>query len=132
MFYFSLTGISSSCYGPLICFLQVKWPNGKRFEDVFVDTLKKYGYRGSYLSKHWLKQPCFIQSFAPSSLVYISSKTDLPKIFLIGHTAWQTEDTKQVSNPSFSVFFFLFWGWGITCLYLPGYYNSLDDKMHLR
>lgn len=85
-----------------ICFWQVKWPNGKKFEDVFLDTLKKHDYRGSYLSKSWLKQPCFIQSFAPTSLVYIQNKTDLPKIFLIGDTAWRTEDTNQVSNLSFS------------------------------
>jgi glycerophosphoryl diester phosphodiesterase len=76
----------------------VKWSDGKRFEDKFVETLRKYGYKGSYLSKHWLKQPAFIQSFAPTSLVYISNQTDLPKIFLIDDVDISTQDTNQVSN----------------------------------
>jgi len=69
-------------------YLQVKWPGGKRFEDKVVETLKKYGYGGSYLSKKWLKKPLFIQSFAPSSLVYISNLTDDVTVL--------TEDTNQV------------------------------------
>ncbi|PIN00421.1 Glycerophosphoryl diester phosphodiesterase [Handroanthus impetiginosus] len=69
--------------------------SGKRFEDEFVETLKKYGYRGSYLSKQWLKQPAFIQSFAPTSLIHISNQTDLPKIFLIDDTKTPTQDTNQ-------------------------------------
>ncbi|GAB2270130.1 Glycerophosphodiester phosphodiesterase gdpd6 [Dionaea muscipula] len=73
----------------------VKWSNGKRFEDMFVDTLKKYGYKGSYLSKEWMEQPCFIQSFAPTSLVYASNLTDLPMVFLIDDVTVLTEDTKQ-------------------------------------
>ncbi|XP_021734001.1 glycerophosphodiester phosphodiesterase GDPD5-like [Chenopodium quinoa] len=75
--------------------MKVKWPDGKKFEDVFVDTLKKYGYNGSYLSKDWLKQPGFIQSFAPLSIVYISNNTDLPKILLIDNTTSRIEDTNQ-------------------------------------
>lgn len=70
--------------------------DGKKFEDKFVDTLKKYGYKGAYMSKEWLKQPIFIQSFAPTSLVYISNKTDSPKIFLIDDVDILTEDTNQV------------------------------------
>ena len=77
---------------------QVKWSHGKRFEDKFVETLQKYGYKGSYLSKDWLRQPVFIQSFAPTSLVYISNKTDLPKIFLIDDVIVPTQDTNQVCN----------------------------------
>lgn len=50
---------------------QVKWPGGKKFEDKFVETLRKYGYEGSYMSKKWLKQPAFIQSFADISYLYI-------------------------------------------------------------
>lgn len=76
--------------------LQVKWPNGKKFEDVFVETLKKYGYKGSYMSNEWKKQPAFIQSFAPTSLVYVSNLTDLPKIFLIDDITVPTQDTNQV------------------------------------
>ena len=53
---------------------------GKKFEDKFVETLMKYGYKGSYMSKEWLKQPAFVQSFAPTSLTYIANLTDLPKI----------------------------------------------------
>lgn len=61
-----------------------------------METLKKYGYRGSYLSKDWLKQPAFIQSFAPTSLVYISNQTDLPKLLLIDDITVPTQDTNQV------------------------------------
>lgn len=75
---------------------QVKWPGGKRFEDKFVEMLKKYGYKGSYLSKDWLKQPAFIQSFAPTSLIYVSNQTDLPKILLIDDVTVPTQDTNQV------------------------------------
>ncbi|KAL0724138.1 hypothetical protein Bca4012_038737 [Brassica carinata] len=74
---------------------EVKWPGGKRFEDKVVDTLKKYGYGGSYLSKKWSKRPLFIQSFAPSSLVYISDLTDSPKVLLIDDVTVLTEDTNQ-------------------------------------
>lgn len=84
-------------------FQQVKWPDGKRFEDHFVATLKKYGYKGSYMSEDWLKQPVFIQSFAPTSLIYISNQTNLPKIFLIDDVTVPTQDTNQVSP--FSVVF---------------------------
>ncbi|XP_049934864.1 glycerophosphodiester phosphodiesterase GDPD5-like [Nymphaea colorata] len=35
------------------------------------------------MSKDWLSQPIFIQSFAPTSLIYVSNLTDSPKIFLI-------------------------------------------------
>ncbi|XP_057517321.1 glycerophosphodiester phosphodiesterase GDPD6-like isoform X2 [Amaranthus tricolor] len=96
-----VVGIYPEIKDPIFINKHVKWPNGKKFEDVFIDTLNKHGYRGSYLSKDWLKQPCFVQSFAPSSLVYISNKTDLPKILLIGDTAWRTEDTNQVHPYTF-------------------------------
>lgn len=78
--------------------LQVKWPGGKKYEDKFVETLKKYGYRGSYMSKEWLKQPAFIQSFAPTSLIYISNQTNIPKVFLIDDVNIPTQDTNQVSH----------------------------------
>ncbi|GAB2251744.1 hypothetical protein Droror1_Dr00004591 [Drosera rotundifolia] len=73
----------------------VKWPDGKKFEDVFVDILKKYGYKGSYLSKDWMEKPCFVQSFAPTSLIHISKQTDLPLIFLIDDVTTTTPDTNQ-------------------------------------
>ena len=63
-----------------------------------MDTLQKYGFKGSYLSKNWLRQPIFIQSFAPTSLVYIANKTDLPKILLIDDIDIPTQDTNQVCN----------------------------------
>lgn len=84
------------------CTQQVKWPNGKRFEDKFAETLRKYGYKGSYLSKDWLEKPIFIQSFAPTSLVYISNLTDSPKIFLIDDVTIPTQDTNQVC-PEFTL-----------------------------
>ncbi|MCL7033144.1 hypothetical protein MKW94_020002, partial [Papaver nudicaule] len=61
----------------------------------FVQTLQKYGYTGSYLSKKWMKRPVFIQCFAPTSLIYLSNMTDLPKILLIGDTFIPTQDTLQ-------------------------------------
>lgn len=91
---------------------QVKWANGKRFEDIFVETLKKYGYKGSYMTQDWLKQPLFIQSFAPTSLIYISNLTDSPKILLIDDVTIPTQDTNQVFFPYFlerNYVIILFW-----------------------
>ncbi|CAK9147960.1 unnamed protein product [Ilex paraguariensis] len=90
-----IVGIYPEIKNPVFINKHVKWSGGKRFEDKFVDTLMMYGYRGSYMSKEWLKQPVFIQSFAPSSLIYISNQTDLPKIFLIDDVTIYTEDTNQ-------------------------------------
>ncbi|XP_070667712.1 glycerophosphodiester phosphodiesterase GDPD5-like isoform X2 [Malus domestica] len=90
-----VVGIYPEIKNPVLINQHVKWADGKRFEDRFVETLKKYGYKGSYLSKDWLKQPAFIQSFAPTSLVYVSNLTDLPKIFLIDDVTVPTQDTNQ-------------------------------------
>lgn len=90
-----VVGIYPEMKNPVFINQHVKWADGKKFEDKFVDTLKKYGYKGAYMSKEWLKQPIFIQSFAPTSLVYISNKTDSPKIFLIDDVDILTEDTNQ-------------------------------------
>ncbi|OAY47498.1 glycerophosphodiester phosphodiesterase GDPD6 isoform X1 [Manihot esculenta] len=90
-----VVGIYPEMKNPVFINQHVKWPGGKRFEDKFVETLKKYGYKGSYMSKDWLKQPVFIQSFAPTSLVYISNMTDSPKIFLIDDIDIPTQDTNQ-------------------------------------
>ncbi|XP_062027610.1 glycerophosphodiester phosphodiesterase GDPD6 [Rosa rugosa] len=90
-----VVGIYPEIKNPVLINQHVKWSNGKRFEDKFVETLKKYGYKGSYMSKDWLKQPAFIQSFAPTSLVYVSNLTDLPKIFLIDDITIPTQDTNQ-------------------------------------
>lgn len=90
-----IVGIYPEIKNPVLINQHVKWADGKKFEDKFVETLKKYGYKGSYLSKDWLRQPVFIQSFAPTSLVYISNLTDLPKIFLIDDVTIPTQDTNQ-------------------------------------
>ncbi|GAB2209288.1 hypothetical protein Droror1_Dr00026498 [Drosera rotundifolia] len=90
-----VVGIYPEIKNPVHINENVKWPNGKRFEDIFVETLKKYGYKSTYLSKEWLKQPCFVQSFAPTSLIYASNLTDLPKIFLIDDVTVPTQDTNQ-------------------------------------
>ncbi|CAA0840644.1 Glycerophosphodiester phosphodiesterase GDPD5 [Striga hermonthica] len=90
-----VVGIYPEIKNPVFINQHVKWSGGKKFEDKFVQTLKKYGYHGSYLSKQWLKQPAFIQSFAPTSLTYISNMTDLPKIFLIDDITMPTQDTNQ-------------------------------------
>ena len=89
-----------------VIYPQVKWPGGVRFEDKVVETLKKYGYGGSYLSKKWLKRPLFIQSFAPSSLVYISNLIDSPKVLLIDDVTVLTEDTNQVHHLLFLFVYF--------------------------
>lgn len=90
-----VVGIYPEIKNPILMNQHVKWPKGKKFEDVFVEVLQKYGYKGSYLSKEWLKQPCFIQSFAPSTLVHVHNQTDLPKIFLIDDVHVRTQDTNQ-------------------------------------
>ncbi|XP_031404696.1 glycerophosphodiester phosphodiesterase GDPD6-like [Punica granatum] len=90
-----VVGIYPEIKNPVFINEHVKWPKGKRFEDKFVGTLKKYGYKGSYMSKDWLKQPVFIQSFAPTSLIYASNLTDSPKIFLIDDVTIPTQDTNQ-------------------------------------
>ncbi|KAA8541042.1 hypothetical protein F0562_025005 [Nyssa sinensis] len=90
-----VVGIYPEIKNPVFVNQHVKWSGGQRFEDKFVETLKKYGYKGSYKSEGWLKQPAFIQSFAPTSLIYISNLTDLPKVFLIDDVTIFTEDTNQ-------------------------------------
>ncbi|OIV99972.1 hypothetical protein TanjilG_26310 [Lupinus angustifolius] len=90
-----IVGIYPEIKNPVLINQYVKWADGKRFEDKIMETLKKYGYKGSYLSKDWLEQPAFIQSFAPTSLVYISNLTDLPKILLIDDITIPTQDTNQ-------------------------------------
>ncbi|KAB1206795.1 Ninja-family protein AFP2 [Morella rubra] len=90
-----VVGIYPEIKNPTFINQHIKWADGKKFEDKFVATLKKYGYSGKYLSKEWLKQPVFIQSFAPASLVFISNLTDMPKVFLIDDVDILTEDTNQ-------------------------------------
>ncbi|KAL7192259.1 hypothetical protein ACSBR2_024156 [Camellia fascicularis] len=90
-----VVGIYPEIKNPVFINQHVKWPGGKRFEDKFVEMLKKYGYKGSYMSKDWLRQPALIQSFAPTSLIYVSNQTDLPKIFLIDDVTVPTQDTNQ-------------------------------------
>ncbi|KAJ4804497.1 Glycerophosphodiester phosphodiesterase [Rhynchospora pubera] len=88
-------GIYPEIKNPVHVNEHVKWSNGKTFEDIFVETLLKYGYKGTYLSESWLKQPIFIQCFGPASLIYLSNKTDSPKIFLIDDVSVRTQDTNQ-------------------------------------
>ncbi|KAL3529679.1 hypothetical protein ACH5RR_009001 [Cinchona calisaya] len=90
-----VVGIYPEIKNPVFINQHVKWPGGKKFEDKFVDTLKKYGYKGTYMSKQWLKQPAIVQSFAPTSLIYVSNLTDLPKVLLIADATIPTQDTNQ-------------------------------------
>ncbi|KAI4386413.1 hypothetical protein MLD38_004345 [Melastoma candidum] len=90
-----VVGIYPEIKNPVHVNDHVKWADGQKFEDKFVETLQKYGYKGAYMTEDWLKQPAFIQSFAPTSLVYISNTTDLPKVFLIDDVTVITEDTNQ-------------------------------------
>jgi hypothetical protein len=87
--------------------IQVKWPNGKKFEDKFVETLLKYGFKDEYMSEEWLKHPIFIQSFAPTSLIYISNMTKSPKVLLIDDTTVRTQDTNQVLTVIFHLFCYI-------------------------
>jgi hypothetical protein len=87
--------------------IQVKWPNGKKFEDKFVETLLKYGYKDQYMSEEWLYHPVFIQSFAPTSLIYISNMTKSPKVLLIDDTTVRTQDTNQVLTVNFHLFCYI-------------------------
>ncbi|KAF3327491.1 Glycerophosphodiester [Carex littledalei] len=88
-------GIYPEIKNPVFINQHVKWADGKRFEDKFVETLKKYGYKGSYMSQDWLEKPLFIQSFAPTSLIYISNLTNSPKVLLIDDISMPTQDTNQ-------------------------------------
>jgi hypothetical protein len=88
----------------MICGLQVKWPDGKTHEDIFVETLLKFGYGGKYLSKEWKEKPLFIQSFAPTSLIQTSRLTDSPLILLLDDAASVTQDTNQVRRSLWQFF----------------------------
>ncbi|CAN8239751.1 unnamed protein product [Cochlearia groenlandica] len=90
-----VVGIYPEIKNPVLINQYVKWPDCKKFEDKIVETLKRYGYGGTYLSKKWLKKPLFIQSFAPTSLVYISNLIDSPKVLLIDDVIMPTQDTNQ-------------------------------------
>eukprot|EP00249_Psilotum_nudum_P036928 c9063_g1_i1 orf=226-1434(+) len=92
---YRIVGIYPEIKNPVLINQHVTWPNGKRFEDVFVESLLKHGYGGEYLSSRWRKQPIFIQSFAPTSLIHASNLIDSPKIFLIDDTDVMTQDTNQ-------------------------------------
>ncbi|XP_062204836.1 glycerophosphodiester phosphodiesterase GDPD6-like [Phragmites australis] len=88
-------GIYPEIKDPVFINKHVKWADGKKFEDKFVDILLKYGYKGQYMSENWLKQPLFIQSFAPTSLLHVSKLIDSPKVFLIDDFTVRTQDTNQ-------------------------------------
>ncbi|KAG0463400.1 hypothetical protein HPP92_019469 [Vanilla planifolia] len=90
-----IVGIYPEIKSPVFINQHVKWSDGKKFEDKFVETLLKYGYKGAYKSKEWQEQPVFIQSFAPSSLIHVSSLTSSPKILLIDNINIPTQDTNQ-------------------------------------
>ncbi|XP_024538713.1 glycerophosphodiester phosphodiesterase GDPD6 [Selaginella moellendorffii] len=87
-------GIYVEIKSPTFINHHVKWSEGRKFEDVFLNILKKYDYNAKYLTKEWLDKPVFIQSFDPSSLIYLHNKTSSPKILLIAPDSI-TSDTKQ-------------------------------------
>ncbi|VAH02918.1 unnamed protein product [Triticum turgidum subsp. durum] len=100
-----VVGIYPEIKNPIFINQHVKWSGGKKFEDKFVETLLKYGYKGKYMSEDWLKKPLFIQSFAPTSLIYISNITNAPKLLLIDETTVPTQDTNQVRSAVSTTFF---------------------------
>lgn len=90
-----IVGIYPELKNPVFINQHVTWEDGRKYEDVFVETLRKYGFGGKYLSEQWKAKPIFIQSFAPTSLVYASSLIDCPKVFLIDDVDVPTQDTNQ-------------------------------------
>lgn len=93
-----IVGIYPEIKNPVFINEHVKWSYGTKFEDKFVETLQRYGYKGEYMSEDWLRQPLFIQSFAPTSLIYTSLLTNSPQVFLIDDTTVNTQDTNQTYN----------------------------------
>ncbi|KAG0622915.1 hypothetical protein M758_3G133500 [Ceratodon purpureus] len=90
-----IVGIYPEIKSPVFVNKHVKWPDGKTHEDIFVETLLKFGYGGKYLSKEWKDKPLFIQSFAPTSLIHASNLTDSPLILLLDNATSVTQDTNQ-------------------------------------
>uniref|UniRef100_I1Q694 glycerophosphodiester phosphodiesterase n=2 Tax=Oryza glaberrima TaxID=4538 RepID=I1Q694_ORYGL len=90
-----VVGIYPEIKNPVFVNRQVRWRDGKKFEDKFVAALKRRGYGGRYRSPAWAARPVFIQSFAPTSLVYAAGLTDSPMVLLVDDTTVRTEDTSQ-------------------------------------
>lgn len=90
-----MVGIYPEMKNPVFMNKHVRWADGKKYEDKFIATLKKYGYGGEYMSPEWRAKPVFIQSFAPASLVRAAALTDSPLVFLIDDVTVRTEDTNQ-------------------------------------
>jgi glycerophosphoryl diester phosphodiesterase len=90
-----VVGIYPEIKSPVFVNKHVKWPNSKTHEDIFVETLLKFGYGGKYLSDKWKEKPLFIQSFAPTSLIRTSKLIDSPLILLLDNATSVTQDTKQ-------------------------------------
>jgi glycerophosphoryl diester phosphodiesterase len=90
-----VVGIYPEMKNPVFMNKHVQWADGKKFEDKFIATLKKYGYGGKYMSPAWGAKPVFLQSFAPTSLVRVAGLTDSPLVFLIDDVTVRTEDTNQ-------------------------------------
>ncbi|GMH40885.1 hypothetical protein BSKO_08789 [Bryopsis sp. KO-2023] len=69
-------------------------PEGKGMSDIVLEVLLQKGYGGDINSENWAKQPVFIQSFEVGNLKYLSGKTDMPLVQLMG--GWEgyvTPDT---------------------------------------
>nr|CAB3454885.1 unnamed protein product [Digitaria exilis] len=90
-----VVGIYPEMKNPVFMNKHVQWGDGKKYEDKFIATLKKYGYGGKYMSPEWRAKPVFIQSFAPTSLVHAANLTESPLVFLIDDVTVRTEDTNQ-------------------------------------
>ncbi|CAL5083939.1 unnamed protein product [Urochloa decumbens] len=90
-----VVGIYPEMKNPAFMNKHVQWPDGKKYEDKFLATLKKYGYGGRYMSPAWRARPVFVQSFAPTSLVHAAGLTDSPLVFLVDDVTVRTEDTNQ-------------------------------------
>ncbi|KAH8939278.1 hypothetical protein BDL97_15G029600 [Sphagnum fallax] len=88
-----IVGIYPEIKNPVFINQHVKWPGGKTHENIFVETLQKYGYGGKYLSEAWKQKPLFIQSFAPTALAKAATLIDSPLIFLIDDFSVPTQDT---------------------------------------
>jgi glycerophosphoryl diester phosphodiesterase len=67
---------------------------GLRMEEILLAALHRRGYSGPPGSEAWLARPSYIQCFEPTSLEYMSTKSSVPLVLLLGGWAgYVTPDT---------------------------------------
>jgi glycerophosphoryl diester phosphodiesterase len=67
---------------------------GARIEDLAIQALHARSFKGRLDSKAWRAQPAFLQSFEVGALKYLSGKTSIPLMLLLGGwPGYATPDT---------------------------------------